>query len=109
LEFCRETLLLFCTSKALELDERMILTNVLYASPLMRLMPRKLLPSLCLSHLVNLLWTGMSIVVKRVKALSKGLFAVRATIVLMSIGHFAMFVGFGMTAEPRHSVASVQT
>lgn len=34
------------TNKALELDERMTLTTVLYASPLMRLMPRKLVLSL---------------------------------------------------------------
>jgi hypothetical protein len=58
--------------------------------------------------LVNLLWTGISIVVKRVKALSKGLFAVRAKIALTSIGHFAMFVGFGVTAEPKLSIGRVR-
>ena len=41
----------------------------------------------------------MAIVVERVKTLGKGLLAVRAEVALMTVGHFAMFVGFGMTTE----------
>ncbi len=52
----------------------------------------------------------MAIVVEGVKTLGKGLLAVRAEVALMTIGHFAVFVGFGMTAEPTfHSFSAVVT
>ncbi len=65
-----------------------MLTTVLYANPLMRLMPRQLLPSRsCLQHLLNLFWCDMAVVVERIKALTEGLFALGAEIALMSVGH----------------------
>lgn len=54
---------------------------------------------MALEHLLNLVWTQSPPVVKRVKILREGLFALAAAIALVSIGHLAMFMSLRMTTD----------
>ena len=42
----------------------------------------------------------MAVVIKGIKTLREGLFALEAEVTLMSIGHLAVFMGLSMTTEP---------
>jgi hypothetical protein len=52
-----------------------------------------------LKHLLNLLWTHSSPVIKRIEILRESLLALGAIIALVSIGHLALFVRLSMTTE----------
>ena len=77
-----------------------MLTTVLYANPVVRLTPLKLLPSrLCLQDLPNLFWRHLTMVVQGVKPFIERLLAQRTEVPLATVRGFAMFMSAGVTAE----------